>query len=175
MSQRPNILLIMSDQHELRGHPNVRTPNLDSIAVRGAACRGGYIYPPPRADRGSATETILAQLRNSRRRTGRPRHDNPLGGQRGLARTVSSSGNPRGCRASSMSASATPDPKSVKEAPVSWPARLREAKTRLLRGPYSCVLRGSPSPAPSMSPDAPNSNITPGPVFGGKARRDAQV
>ncbi len=51
MSQRPNILLIMSDQHNAgsmscAGHPNVRTPNLDSIAVRGVRFERAYCSNP---------------------------------------------------------------------------------------------------------------------------------
>ena len=41
MSNRPNIVLIVDDQHRgdclgIAGHPDVKTPYLDSLAMRGS-------------------------------------------------------------------------------------------------------------------------------------------
>ena len=51
MTKRPNVLWLMSDQHNancmsLMGHPNVRTPNLDRIAARGVAFSNGFANNP---------------------------------------------------------------------------------------------------------------------------------
>ena len=48
---RPNVLYLMSDQHNARslsceGHPNVRTPNLDRIAERGVRFARAYCNNP---------------------------------------------------------------------------------------------------------------------------------
>ena len=51
MAQRPNVLFIMSDQHNAgsmgcAGHPNVRTPGLDGIAQRGVRFDRAYCNNP---------------------------------------------------------------------------------------------------------------------------------
>jgi len=51
MPDRPNVLFIMVDQHNAgsmgcAGHPNVRTPNLDSIAERGVRFTRAYCNNP---------------------------------------------------------------------------------------------------------------------------------
>ena len=55
MAGRPNILLIMTDQHHAgcvgyKGHPDVRTPNLDRLAAEGVRfdecfCQNGVCVP----------------------------------------------------------------------------------------------------------------------------------
>ncbi len=55
MTNKPNVLLIMTDQHNRRcfgyaGHPDVRTPNFDSLAANGvsfgnAFCQNGICVP----------------------------------------------------------------------------------------------------------------------------------
>lgn len=51
MKKRPNVLFLMSDQHNagslsIAGHPNVRTPNLDRIARRGVRFTRAYCNNP---------------------------------------------------------------------------------------------------------------------------------
>jgi len=51
VTQRPNILLVMSDQHAAGaaacyGHPQVRTPHLDGLAATGALFDNGYTACP---------------------------------------------------------------------------------------------------------------------------------
>lgn len=51
MSRRPNVLWIMSDQHNAncagyRGHPDVRTPNLDRISQMGVDFRNAFANNP---------------------------------------------------------------------------------------------------------------------------------
>jgi choline-sulfatase len=51
MSDQPNVLLIMSDQHHKRalgcaGHPLVQTPNLDALAARGQLFSSAYCNFP---------------------------------------------------------------------------------------------------------------------------------
>ncbi len=51
MSQRPNVLFLMSDQHNAgsmgcAGHPNVRTPNLDRLAESGVRFTRAYCNNP---------------------------------------------------------------------------------------------------------------------------------
>ncbi len=51
MASRPNLLLIMSDQHSpdvlgAAGHPHVRTPHLDRLAQRGVHFTRGYCNSP---------------------------------------------------------------------------------------------------------------------------------
>jgi choline-sulfatase len=51
MSKRPNLLVILSDQHQARamscaGHPVVRTPNLDALAERGTRFTNAYTPSP---------------------------------------------------------------------------------------------------------------------------------
>ncbi len=51
MPQRPNVLLLMTDQHNANhmgcaGHPNVRTPTLDRIAERGVRFERAYCNNP---------------------------------------------------------------------------------------------------------------------------------
>lgn len=51
MARRPNVLFIMSDQHNARclgyaGHPDVRTPNLDHLAGRGVAFSHAFVQNP---------------------------------------------------------------------------------------------------------------------------------
>ena len=48
---RPNILLLMSDQHNrdylgCAGHPSVRTPNLDRLAASGTRFTSAYCANP---------------------------------------------------------------------------------------------------------------------------------
>ena len=47
-SQRPNILLIMTDQHHAacvgyNGHPDVTTPNVDRLAAEGVVFRNCFV------------------------------------------------------------------------------------------------------------------------------------
>lgn len=51
MKKRPNLLIILSDQHQARamsceGHPVVKTPNLDELAQRGTRFRNAYTPSP---------------------------------------------------------------------------------------------------------------------------------
>ena len=51
MTKRPNVLWLMSDQHNARctgyaGHPNVRTPNLDEIAAGGVHFPNAFANNP---------------------------------------------------------------------------------------------------------------------------------
>ena len=51
MNRRPNILFLMSDQHNARsmsvaGHPNVKTPTMDRIAARGTHFTRAYCNNP---------------------------------------------------------------------------------------------------------------------------------
>ena len=51
MTKRPNILLIMSDEHQAQalsclGHPVVRTPNLDRLALAGTLFENAYTPSP---------------------------------------------------------------------------------------------------------------------------------
>ncbi|MBM4087436.1 MAG: sulfatase, partial [Planctomycetes bacterium] len=51
MKQRPNVLFLMSDQHNAgsmscAGHPNVRTPNLDRVAAAGIRFTRAYCNNP---------------------------------------------------------------------------------------------------------------------------------
>jgi len=51
MATRPNILFLMSDQHNagsmgVAGHPNVKTPTLDGIAARGVRFTRAYCNNP---------------------------------------------------------------------------------------------------------------------------------
>jgi len=51
MEQRPNILFLMTDQHNAgsmscAGHPSVRTPNLDRIARQGVRFTSAYCNNP---------------------------------------------------------------------------------------------------------------------------------
>ena len=51
MSDRPNILFIVSDQHNAKvtgysGHPDVRTPHLDRMATEGVLCRNAITQNP---------------------------------------------------------------------------------------------------------------------------------
>lgn len=51
MDERPNILLITTDQHRFdavgfMGHPTVRTPNLDRLAAGGAVFERAYVTSP---------------------------------------------------------------------------------------------------------------------------------
>ena len=51
MTKRPNILLIMSDEHQARalsclGHPVVQTPNLDRLALAGTVFENAYTPSP---------------------------------------------------------------------------------------------------------------------------------
>ena len=51
MSEKPNILLIMTDQHRadhvgFMGNPTVRTPNLDSLASSGCVFENAWVANP---------------------------------------------------------------------------------------------------------------------------------
>ena len=51
MDRRPNVLFLMSDQHNAgsmgcSGHPNVRTPNLDRVAAQGVQFNSAYCNNP---------------------------------------------------------------------------------------------------------------------------------
>lgn len=83
MSRTPNLLVILSDQHQAQalscaGHPVVRTPNLDALAERGTRFTEAYtpspICVPARA--AFATGRYVHQLRlwdNAMPYTGQPR------------------------------------------------------------------------------------------------------
>jgi arylsulfatase A-like enzyme len=60
VDERPNVLIIMSDQHNPRymgcaGHPSLRTPNLDRLASEGVRFRTAYSNAPVCAPARAAT------------------------------------------------------------------------------------------------------------------------
>jgi len=51
MGDKPNILLLMADEHQAcalscMGHPIVKTPNLDRLAARGTVFENAYTPSP---------------------------------------------------------------------------------------------------------------------------------
>ncbi|MFQ9696408.1 MAG: arylsulfatase [Zhenhengia sp.] len=71
MSNRPNIVLIVDDQHRgdclgIAGHPDVKTPYLDSLAMRGTLFENAYSACPTCIPARAALMTGMAQENHKR-------------------------------------------------------------------------------------------------------------